>query len=503
MLPDGSFCEGQSYAYTAPVKPLPTTVDVVAAVFSTNWYVNAGEKGNDLNDGFTPETPKKTLAGVMSAAVLPGDTVHAAQGDYGSREMYHEKDIGIHGGEAVIGSRVVVPAGVTLVADEGADVTHIVGAPASQDQDAGFGLGSNAVRCAVLLADARLKGFTLRDGYTNARDIYEECNCAGGVLGVSSSTSYVEDCVISNCVAMYGGAGYNASFTRCRFFRNRALQRASVTRISYHDSCVADWNQGARPFDYFLLMTNCTIGANQIDENGVVGNGYALVQPGNVNETRVIDCLVLGKIHDQVKMRRSVALSTSGVKKENCEDCILTNIAALAIDNVNYRPVIGENVAIDAIALTDADRVAKDVYGVQRVFNGARDLGALDADWRGHYAKTLGGRGLVVTDADPAVVETNGALRIKEGSLCIDWMTPGDAPRTHVMDVSVSGGGEMSVMKNGELFVSVTEGTSGIRKFRSSGSSRIEFSFAADDLENSYGEVKSLRIPFGTAISIR
>lgn len=55
----------------------------------------------------------------------------------------------------------------------------------------------------------------------------------------------------------------------------------------------------------------------------------------------------------------------------------------------------------------------------------------------------------------------------------------------------------------GELFVSVTEGTSGIRKFRSSGSSRIEFSFAADDLENSYGEVKSLRIPFGTAISIR
>ena len=84
-----------------------------------------------------------------------------------------------------------------------------------------------------------------------------------------------------------------------------------------------------------------------------------------------------------------------------------------------------------------------------------------------------------------------------------DWRSPGDVPRTHVMDVAVSGGGEMSVMKNGELFVSVTEGTSGIRKFRSSGSSRIEFSFAADDLENSYGEVKSLRIPFGTAISIR
>jgi hypothetical protein len=202
-------------------------------------------------------------------------------------------------------------------------------------------------------------------------------------------------------------------------------------------------------------------------------------------------------------MRRSAALSTSGVTEANCEDCILTNIAALAIDNVNYRPVIGENVAIDAIALTDADRAAKDVYGVQRVFNGARDIGALDADWRGHYAKTLGGRRLVVTDVDPTAVETDGVLRIKEGSLRIDWRSPGDVPRTHIMDVAVSGGGEMSVMKDGELFMSVTEETSGIHKFMSSGSSRMEFSFAADDLENGYGEIRSLRIPLGMAISIR
>jgi hypothetical protein len=251
------------------------------------------------------------------------------------------------------------------------------------------------------------------------------------------------------------------------------------------------------------MMTNCTIGANQKDADG--NEGHCLVYPADLDKVLVVDCLLLGRVHSNVRMRRTAALSASGVQAAKCEDCILTNRASLAVDS-EYRPVIGKNVAIDAIPLAEEDasvRTEKDVYGVLRVFNGARDLGALDADWRGHYAKTLGGRGLVVTDADPTVVGTNGALRIKDGSLCVDWRTPGDSPRTHLMDVSVSGGGEMSVTKDGELFASVTEGASGVRKFRVSGSSSMKFLFAADDQENGYGEVKSLRIPFGTAISVR
>ena len=405
----------------------------------------------------------------------------------------------------MIGSRVVVPKGVALVGDEGAGLTHIVGASASGDYDVQLGLGSNAVRCVFLSAGARLKGFTLRDGRTNANPVYEDCAFGGGVLGVSGSTSYVEDCVISNCVAMYGGAGYSANFKRCRFFHNRAVQRSSVTRLSRHDSCVADWNQGARPFDYFGIMTNCTIGAHQIDENGNVGRGYCLMQPTDASKTLVIDCLVLGRIHNQVKMRRTAALSSSGVLAANCEDCILTNLAALAVDD-DYRPVIGENAAIDVIPLAedgDSVRGGKDASGAQRVFNGARDLGALEADWRPRYAKTLGGRGIEVVAADPAVVETAGAVRVPEGNVELVWRTPEGRVIPHTMGMTVSGGGTLSVDKDGTAFAAVTEATSGSRTFDAAGVVALSFSYAAGDAVAGYAELSGFSAPLGFMLHVR
>ena len=503
-LPDGTFVEAQSCTYTAPEASGPGQVDVVSAVFSTNWYVNAGSLGDDAHDGFTAATPKKTLAGVM-AETLSGDTVHAAPGEYADGEMFNTEESGAAGGNPVIGSRVVIPRGVTLVSDEGADSTHIVGASASAEYDVQLGLGSNAVRCAFVSTGARLKGFTLRDGRTNAMAFSEDGSSGAGVLGVSGSDSFVEDCVISNCIAVYGGAGYAANFKRCRFFHNRAIERSSVTRVSAHDSCVADWNWGARPFDYFVIMTNCTIGAHQIDENGVVGNGYSLMQPGDANQVRVIDCLVLGRIHSQVKMRRTAALATSGVNSANCEDCILTNLAALAVD-ANYRPIIGENVAIDVLPLASEDesvRSATDAYGEQRVFNGARDLGALDADWRPRYAKRLGALGISVTAADPAVVETADAVRIPAGALELAWRTPEGRLIPHAMELSVVGGGTLAVEKDGVPLTDVTVATSGVRTFDAAGTVHLRFAHVADGGSEEYAELRGLWATVGFQLHFR
>ena len=506
-LEDGSFIEGQTYTYTAPEILSCGQVDVIKGVFSTNWYVNAGALGSDANDGFTAATPKKTLAGVMSAAVHSGDTVHAAAGDYASGDMLHDAAMGPEQIKTVSKSRVVVPKGVTLVADEGADVTHIIGAAASEQYDVELGLGSNAVRCVALDAGARLIGFTLRDGRTNRGGSFNEsCSLGGGVLGTRvTPIPSVEDCVISNCVAVAGGAGYSANFKRCRFFHNRALDRASVTRVSLHDSCIADWNYGARPFDYFLLMTNCTIGANQIDQNGNVGSGYSIMQPVDYNKTYVVDCLVLGKIHANVKMRRTAALSTSGVNAENCEDCILTNISSLAVDS-NYRPIIGKNVAIDIIPLADDDssvRAAKDIYGLQRVFNGARDLGALDADWRRHYAKTLGGCRITVTTVDPSVVEKEGWILIPEGSLNLSWRLPEGREIKHFMDLAVEGDGLLSVIKNEERYVDVTEATSGVYSFNAGGITSLSFAFSPNTDAGQYARIGAFSAPMGTVLIVR
>jgi hypothetical protein len=64
--------------------------------YSTDWYVNAntdkskGPVGADGNDGFTPDTPKRTLA-AAAALLHPGDTLHAAPGVYDAGDAYGEK----------------------------------------------------------------------------------------------------------------------------------------------------------------------------------------------------------------------------------------------------------------------------------------------------------------------------------------------------------------------------------------------------------------------------
>ena len=372
---------------------------------------------------------------------------------------------------------------------------------ASAEYDVQLGLGSNAVRCVSMGANARLKGFTLRGGRTNGRVKYEDSTCGAGVLGTSSVNTFVEDCVISNCVAMYGGGGYSVNFKRCRFFHNRAVERASVSRVSYHDSCVADWNQGTRPFDYFSMLTNCTIGAHMTTSDG--GSG-GLVQPSDANKTLVIDCLILSGIHSQVKMRRTAARSNSGVLAENCEDCILTNSAALAVDD-DCRPIVGSNAAIDVIPLAEDNPsvlTEVDAYGVQRIFNGARDLGALDADWRDHYAKTLGRSRIAVTAVDPTAVETNGALRLTQGVVELTWRSPANRSVPHVMGLSVSGGGTLSVEKDGAAFATVTEATTGAFKFNAMNAAAMRFAYEAGSGDG-YAELRDFALNIGLMLKLR
>ena len=57
-----------------------------------------------------------------------------------------------------------------------------------------------------------------------------------------------------------------------------------------------------------------------------------------------------------------------------------------------------------------------DALGGQRVYNGARDCGALEADWRVRYARDICSR-LNVQSADPQVSEQHDlSVRVNEGS---------------------------------------------------------------------------------------
>lgn len=131
ILVNGEPVEGTSYTFAPDTAladdgaPIPSAT--LAFLFSTNWYVNA-TAGNDAHDGFTSETPWRTLAKIAtSGLMLPGDCVHAAAGAYDAETAVPSTDADV--GEC----RVVLPTGVTLVADEGADMTRIVGAVGRAD----------------------------------------------------------------------------------------------------------------------------------------------------------------------------------------------------------------------------------------------------------------------------------------------------------------------------------------------------------------------------------
>ena len=447
---DGTLVPGPSYSFVA--KGDGTVTDkAVKAVYSTDWYVNPDpDTGNDANDGFTPETPKLTLKGAMSAAVISGDTVHAAKGVYKTGKMKQTaKCVSATVLDDVeIMNRVAVPSGVTLVSEEGPELTAIEGDDASEPDE--HGLGSDAIRCVFLDRGATVSGFTIRNGRTRSTNTDESVDdtCAGGVLGVNLDCT-VENCIVTNCIASRGGAGHTLTFRRCRIFDNTALSRGSVSRLSSFYGCVFDRQAGLHPFDYFSVISNCTLGAE------------TTLSLAAAYSSSVVDSIILGTIGNVVPqyMSRCAYRTTSWANP--IENCIRTNKTALVLDE-NYAPVIGQNVAIDRVPLADEPAAADEVdcYGRQRVYNGARDWGAVDADWRGVYAQALG-RGLTVETASPyAATNEAGRVFLPKGELTVAWGRE-DAPETvHRLQAHVTGTGVLSATLNdaAEPFATVTQG---------------------------------------------
>ena len=445
---DGLFVAGPSYTYVSPDRGAVSNC-TVTAVYSTDWYVNPDSTvGDDANDGFTPETPKRTLKGAMSVAVVAGDTVHAAKGVYREEEMKQTDKCaaGTVLADVIIMNRVAVPSGVTLRADEGPEKTAIEGRSATDPDE--HGLGTDAVRCVFLAKGASVRGFTIRNGRSRAQDGSVDDAYAGGILGCGSAEGTVENCIITNCVAYRGGAGHSLTFLNCRIFDNTALERGAVSRLSAFYGCVIDRNTGSLPEDYYYVISNCTFGAeSRIDQPN--GTGW------------ICDSIIQGTLANAVTggLRRCAYLTTSHAVE--VPGCFRVGADDLALDGT-YAPIIGSNVAIDKVPLADEPAAANEVdcYGRQRVYNGARDLGAVDADWRGVYARALG-RGLTVETASPyAVTNEAGRVFLPKGELTVAWGREGAPETTHRLQAHVTGTGILSATLNdaAEPFATVTKG---------------------------------------------
>ncbi|MBR6586112.1 MAG: hypothetical protein IKK82_01710, partial [Kiritimatiellae bacterium] len=222
-----------------------------APVFAAEWYVDA-VNGDDSYDGKTVHTAKKTIQAAIDSAAK-NDTVKVAEGIYQDENQYDDS----------ISACVVIKKNLTLVATGAKDKTHIVGRHADTDD----GTGEGAVRCVYVKegVEARIEGFTIRDGAASSGQ-------GGGVVFsvYNKADGWLVDCVVSNCVASRGGALQYGTAIRCLFSGNATSNvekpYGTVASQSILYNCIAVGNVGNdRLFNYPRAIVNCTIAGNNMN----------------------------------------------------------------------------------------------------------------------------------------------------------------------------------------------------------------------------------------------
>lgn len=507
---DYLFADTPSITFTAAEVEASERGFVVSAIYSKHWYADANAL-DDSGSGFRPEKPKKLLSSVLPLT-SSGDTVHAAAG------RYDQGAYSLSGGRAF---RAYIPGGVTLVADEGPDVTFIVGAPATEPRDSyGLGLGTNATSCVYLGRYGHVKGFTLTGGHTDYATEDGLLYGGGGVSGAALSQrddNYVEDCVISNNCASYGAGARGANLIRCRVFDNRALRNGGGilectaygtvfdrNRQGTESSCATCRNVGK--------LFGCTIGPLNLTLDGATTCRAlgAVSGPGG----QFHGCLFLGGVNDGSRTKFDTpstycVFTTTKSGFPTNEGCVVVSasVAKTLVDS-DLRPVVREsNPAMDG---WDNDSFAsyasyispdgKDISGEPRVRNGRVDIGALESDPKPWYAQLLDGKGrnITVTAADNMVTNIANGVTLQDGmSVALTWTVPADGvPR--MGHICVSGGGTLTVTVDGEPYATYTAEDGEVEfSFAPAGrSASMEFSFAGEGS----ADVFDFSAPTGLAI---
>ena len=410
----------------------------IAALYSNDWY--ADDDGDDANSGFLPKLAKKTLT-TAETMLAGGDTLWVLPGTYdtGSNRVNATE---------TIWSRLVVQNGHTVISTDGPEETVIVGADATFDPD-DYGCGTNAIRCATVCRNGTLSGFTLTGGRVNRAFGNKQDGMGGGVIGESANgmkpdyRMRVENCIISNCVAAVGAGATRVQLARSRVLGNRATSYGSGSYHVCQYGCLFAGNIGTGVIDHPSTTIGCTVATDNLTAAGVVATAFQSANNGTLVANTLFCSPISHTSDDNALILSHCAYpdaSTLTGALITITDCVETNVESLAIDEAGV-PVVGSNAAIDKgdpAAFDDSTYAfldpAHDLYGFQRVMNGAMDIGCCEGDWSRRYARDLGSaRYVTVSDVSPEVVE-NAEKKIDlpaSATLTLTWAVhPGSsAPR--------------------------------------------------------------------------
>ena len=391
------------YGYGDPVEHF--TVEAVYAE-NNDWYVNAntdpakGPVGDDANSGYTKYSPKRTLAGVMSNALLAaGDVVHAAPGVYNEGTMAASQT-------STFTNRVIIKAGVGLVSDGGKEVTAIEGFIPEESK-----WGTTDPVSGVVMGDnAYVKGFTIRNAMASMKQtegyIYDY---SGG--GVKGGTAI--DCVISNCYAVRGGGAAEAKLIRCRLVDNMHFKASVPNSVGGLSNVTgADFYWCYEVCDSYVSgsATACSKAVNSrfgtLNHNSgkcLLYNCYVSQDNGNLVLTNSI---VAGALNGKSTLG---AGSLTGIRlkfdSNGRPDATDPTTAQYAIDKGNRDYYVYSSAF--------AHEAGRDFAGGQRIYNGQIDIGCGEYDARGDFGKALGAKksALAIDVATPDVT-TNALGRI-------------------------------------------------------------------------------------------
>ncbi|MBR2839452.1 MAG: hypothetical protein IKE55_11745 [Kiritimatiellae bacterium] len=423
----------------APEGAMPLGQTKVEAVYSTNWYVNAnvdadkGVVGDDANDGFTPETPKRTLEKIMEVDLDAGDVVHAAPGVYDQGSMTAKYAVFGDNGDSITPVRVCVDGGIALVGDEGAEKTVIKGEWAPTSNEIPYG-GGSPMRCANVAAGGRIVGFTLTGGSTPyASNSGESVQYnGGGVLApwagrTSSGVPLVQDCIISNNWAGRGGGAMGGVFKNCMFVNNYSKEDGNANYRSQMENCLISMNHGksdsACVVRFPYGMANVTMAEDNITDSTGQPTKY-FIYDYDTYKSGIYNSIVMGGSGNSSRMAATNCLFVSGITHASeglWGSCEKVTTEALKFD-ASCRPAV-DSPAVDAGANAFV-LSPTDLAGGQRIYNGTVDIGCYEYDWRGDYAAAIGG-GVKVERASEGVTLLAGAVHVPDGGIVAgSWPAP-------------------------------------------------------------------------------
>ena len=457
-----------------PTLAVPGGADgVVEPIYSSTWYVDAVNGSDTEKFGYNPAMAYRTLAvALANPNLVAGQTVMALPGTYREGTMIQDTAKSVR-------ARGVVPSGVTLASRDGAAATVIEGAPATvvdcannaaYQATVATGMGKDAIRGIYLQANAAVEGFTFTNCFTRgANDAgvglhSDDDGCGAGVRAAGLSC-VVRDCVFVGNKAFRGGGVYSGTAINCVFDGNAALYgggAASDANLygSLTKNNVCAGNGGWGGLFYYGTVDSCTVldslgGANSLRSRSTV-NTLVLGRLGDwdwaVGPTNYAHCCFARDVGGFVQNNSAYRMAI-----ESGDGNILATLAELPVDG-DGRPTV-RNAAVDQADATLSSHVGdRDLLGGQRVYNGTRDIGALEADWRTAYARDISRR-LMISSASSAVVETaERHVRLVDGTALVATLRNAGGIDKVRMRAIVSGGGALAIRVNGETVQTLAEG---------------------------------------------